>query len=265
VRTSTASSALALFVALALGTGAVRAGREPVIVERAMEVLDQSTKMTENCIPTALLQQAQGVLIMPNVVKAGLVLGGRHGRGVLLVRTRDGGWSNPIFVTLAGGSFGWQAGIQSADLILVFRTSAGVERLLRGKDKLTLGADAAVAAGPIGRQSSAATDLLLKAEIYSYSRSRGLFLGLSLEGDGLFVDWNGNRNYYGRPDVSPAELVSGASVPIPESALRLRTQLTNLVSPPKVILVPPPVAPPAVAPLPITPLPVAPPPPPIRP
>jgi lipid-binding SYLF domain-containing protein len=257
MRTSTASSALALLAGLVLGTGAVRAaGREQVVVERAIEVLDQSTRIADNCIPTALLHNAQGVLILPNVVKAGLVIGGRHGRGVLLVRCKDGGWSNPIFVTLTGGSFGWQGGIQSADLVLVFKTWRGVERLLQGKNKLTLGGDASIAAGPVGRQSSAATDALLRAEIFSYSRTRGLFLGLSLEGDTLCVDWRDNGNYYGRPGISPAEIVVGIGILMPESALRLRTLLTNLATPPKAILVQPvpvPVLPTTPAPVPMDP------------
>lgn len=255
MRTSITSSALAALAALtmlALAAGVVRAGPpEEVIVNRAMEVLDQSTKIADNCIPQALLHKAQGVLIMPNVVKAGLVVGGRHGRGVLLVRCKDGGWGNPVFVTLTGGSFGWQGGIQSADLVLVFKTYPGVERILQGKNKLTLGGDASIAAGPVGRQSSAATDAMLKAEIFSYSRSRGLFLGLSLEGDALRVDWGGNGGYYGRRDIAPAEIVGGAGLPVPASALRLRGLLTNLAAPPRVILTPPvelPVPPPDVAP-----------------
>jgi lipid-binding SYLF domain-containing protein len=224
-----------------------------------MEVLDQSTKIPENCIPASLLHKAQGVLIMPNVVKAGLIIGGRHGRGVLLVRCKDGGWSNPIFVTLTGGSLGWQGGIQSADLVLVFKTWQGVERLLQGKNKLTLGGDASIAAGPVGRQSSAATDALLRAEIFSYSRTRGLFLGLSLEGDTLCVDWRDNGNYYGRPGITPAEIVGGVGLLMPESALRLRTLLTNLASPPRAILIQPapsPMIPTTPVPVPVLPTPM---------
>jgi lipid-binding SYLF domain-containing protein len=235
-----ASSALAALAVLALATGAVRAGaREEVIVNRALEVLDQSTRIADNAIPQTLLHEAQGVLVMPSVVKAGLLVGGRHGRGVLLVRCKDGGWGNPVFVTLTGGSFGWQGGIQSADLVLVFKTYPGVERILQGKNKLTLGGDVSIAAGPLGRQSSAATDAMLKAEIFSYSRSRGLFLGLSLEGDALLVDWAGNGAYYGRRDITPAEVVGGQGLLVPESALRLRGLLTNLATPPRAILTPP--------------------------
>ncbi len=222
--------------------GSVQAGgRETVIVQNAAEILDQSTKIAERCIPAYLLQKAQGVLVMPNVVKAGLLVGGRHGRGVLLVRTKDGGWSNPIFVTLTGGSFGWQGGIQSADLVLVFKTAQGVERLLKGQNKLTLGGDASIAAGPVGRQSSAATDVMLKAEIFSYSRSRGLFLGLSLEGDALMIDWKGNESYYNRRDVTPGDIVVGAGMVLPESALSLRTILAQRTAAEAPVIIVPPV------------------------
>ena len=121
-------------------------------------------------------------MIVPRVIKAGLVVGGRFGRGVVLVRNGKGCWSNPAFVTLTGGSVGWQIGVQSTDLVLVFKNRKTADRLLHGKDKLTLGADAAVAAGPLGRQAEAGTDARLHAEIYSYSRSRGLFAGISLKG-----------------------------------------------------------------------------------
>ena len=241
------------FVLLAvaiLAASAQAGGRETVIVQNATEVIDHSTKIADRCIPQTLLNSAEGVLIIPNVVKAGFVFGGQHGRGVLSVRCKDGSWSNPVFVNLIGGSVGWQAGIQSADLVLVFKTSAGVERLLKGQGKLTLGGDASIAAGPVGRQSSAATDAMLKAEIFSYSRSRGLFLGISLEGDTLRVDWHANDAYYQRGGLTPGEIVAG-NLLIPQSALNLRTMLSQRtgIAPPAVITPPvQPVQPPPVQP-----------------
>src|SRR5262245_29627717 len=155
-------------LAAALLPGASRAGgREALVVGNAIEVLEQSCAIPEKCIPSALLREAAGVAIFPNIIKAGFVVGGKHGKGVVLVRCKDGVWSNPIFVTLTGGSIGWQAGAQSTDLILVFRTGRSVERILNNRGKLTLGADVGVAAGPVGRQAAAATDAQLKAEIYS--------------------------------------------------------------------------------------------------
>jgi lipid-binding SYLF domain-containing protein len=224
-----------------LGVGPVLAGgKEIALVGQATEVLDVSAKVPEKGIPANLLQQAQGVLILPDVVKASFVFGGRHGHGLFLVRTKTG-WSNPIFVTLTGGSFGWQAGLQSADLVLVFTTSQGVDRLLKGRGKLTLGVDASIAAGPVGRQASAATDAMLRAEIYSYSRSRGLFLGLALEGDSVLIDWTANDHFYGRNNVTPADILTGNAISTPEPALTLRTLLASMTAPP----IPPPAGPPA--------------------
>ncbi len=235
-----------------LGSGPAWAGgRTDMLVSQAIEVLDQSMKVPEKGIPAALLQNAQGVLILPDVVKASFVFGGRHGHGVLLVRTPTG-WSNPIFVALTGGSVGWQAGVQSADLVLVFTTTGGVQRLLHGRGKLTLGVDSSIAAGPVGRQASMATDLLLRAEIFSYSRSRGLFLGVSLEGDGVRVDWSANDQYYGRLGVMPSDILTGNSIAAPQSSTALRTVLTALASPgapppvpaPGPMMMPPPPPPP---------------------
>ena len=127
-------------------------------------------------IPETLLAEAQGIAIVPNVIKVGFVAGIRWGHGVVMVRDAEGEWSLPQFVTLTGGSVGWQAGVQGTDVVLVFLTKKSVEGLWRGK--FTIGADASVAAGPVGHDAAAATDARLRAEILSYSRSRGLFIGL---------------------------------------------------------------------------------------
>ncbi len=128
----------------------------------ASDVLHQISEIPENAIPPELLADAYGIAVIPGVIKAGFVVGGRWGKGVIAVR-QDSGWSNPSFITLAGGSIGWQIGAQSTDIVLVFKTRRGVENLASGK--VTLGADAAIAAGPVGRQASAATDAQMKAEI----------------------------------------------------------------------------------------------------
>jgi lipid-binding SYLF domain-containing protein len=189
-------------------------------------------------IPPALLQDARGVAIIPNVLKAGFVFGGRFGRGVILVRGADGSWGNPIFITLAGGSFGWQIGVQSTDIILVFKTSRGLERILNGKNKVTLGADLSVAAGPIGRQVEASTDAQLKSEIYSYSRSRGLFAGLSLEGAGILIDFDANQNFYRIRGGRPADVLMARAIPV--AAANLKGQMARLTDPPPVIAPPTP-------------------------
>jgi lipid-binding SYLF domain-containing protein len=240
----------------ALGTGVVHAGvREDRTVGAAIEVVEQSCAIPEKCIPAALLRDAAGVAVIPNILKAGFIVGGKHGRGVVLVRTRDGGWSNPVFVTLTGGSIGWQAGATSTDLILVFRTGRSIQRILQNRGKLTLGADVGIAAGPIGREAGAATDAQLKAEIYSYSRSRGLFAGVSFEGAALCIDGTGNHWFYGRRGVTAHDIVTDNGILIPGIALKLRSVLAARTSPPMpppIIQGPPlapPVAPPQVPPV----------------
>jgi lipid-binding SYLF domain-containing protein len=172
-------------------------------------------------IPQRLLAEAQGIAIVPNVIKIGLVAGGRRGHGVVMVRDGDGQWTLPQFITLTGGSVGWQAGIQGTDVVLVFTTRKGVEGLLKGK--FTVGVDAAATAGPVGRNAAAATDTKLKAEIFSYSRSRGLFLGASLDGSLLEIDQNAAGAFYGPPQPAGQQL-------IPESAAKLRGFLMELTS-----------------------------------
>lgn len=157
-------------------------------LEEASIVLDDLAAIPLKGIPPALLADAQGVAIIPRVIKAGFVFGGRVGHGVVLARDKAGAWGDPVFVDLGGASVGFQAGVESTDVVLVFRTRGSLDRLLEGKGKLTLGADAAVAAGPVGRQAAAATDGRLEAEIVSYSRSRGLFAGVSLDGAAIVAD-----------------------------------------------------------------------------
>ncbi len=165
-------------------------------VQRAVEVLDEVMRMPEHAIPRKMLSDAYAIAVIPNVVKASLVVGGRHGKGVISVRSSDGTWSTPSFISLTGGSVGFQAGVQATDVVLVFRSPRGVDSIVNGK--FTLGADAAVAAGPVGRTAAASTDGQLKAEIYSYSRSRGLFAGVALDGAVLSIDHRANAAAYGR-------------------------------------------------------------------
>ncbi|MBY0523687.1 MAG: lipid-binding SYLF domain-containing protein [Gemmataceae bacterium] len=234
-----------------LSAGAVRAGaREAATVDSAAEVLADLSAIPAKCIPPALLQDAQGIAIIPDVIKAGFVLGGRHGKGVLLVRQPDGSWSNPIFISLTGGSVGWQIGIQATDLVLVFKTRGGLERIMKGRGKLTLGADIAVAAGPVGRQAEAATDGQLKAEILSYSRSRGLFAGVSVEGAALLIDNEANEQFYWIRDITPGVILGLAPNQAPPAAQKLCAELTRLSR------VAPPVAQPGM-PLPAVPMPPA--------
>jgi lipid-binding SYLF domain-containing protein len=176
-------------------------------------------------IPQSMLHDAEAIAVIPDVVKGGFVVGLRHGKGVVLIRDEAGGWQAPNFVTIAGGSVGFQIGVQSTDVILVFKTKKSVEGLLTGK--FTIGADASAAAGPVGRQASAATDERLKAEIYSYSRARGLFAGVALDGNVLEVDHTANAAYY-RPD--PRLDPETAQLPVPESAAQLMQRVSHYVA-----------------------------------
>jgi lipid-binding SYLF domain-containing protein len=214
-----------------LASSALAGPRERVTVEAAADSLAALSAIPLSSIPPALMADARGVAIVPNVVKASFVLGVRLGRGVVLVRKPDGSWSNPVFVTLAGGGIGFQVGIQSTDVVLVFKTAHSLDRILRGQGKLTLGGDAAVAAGPIGRQATAATDGQLQAEIYSYSRSRGLFAGVSLEGAGLVVDGEANEAFYGVRGGFPGDVLALPATTLP-GVEGLKAQLLRMSAPP---------------------------------
>lgn len=175
-------------------------------LKSATETLDELAAIPLKGIPPTLLADARGVAIIPNVIKAGLIFGGRGGHGVLLVRDRNGVWGEPVFINLGGASVGAQAGVEATDVVLVFRTQRGLDRLLEGKHKVTLGADASIAAGPLGRMASAATDASLRSEIVSYSRSRGLFAGVSLDGAAIYLDPPTNAAFRrdGRPETARA-------------------------------------------------------------
>jgi len=200
-------------------------------VEDSVRVLDEMMKESDKGVPLELFEKIAGIAIIPNVIKAAYIVGGRHGYGVLVVRGKDGRWTNPSFIGITGGSLGWQIGIESADVILVFRTPRSVENITRGK--FTLGADAGVAAGPLGRSAEASTDAQLKAEIYSYSRSRGLYAGLSVQGASLYVDGKANQQFYGMKDVTPQAIFDGKVGQVPEAAGKLRAALGKYTGPSK--------------------------------
>ena len=189
--------------------------RETVIVDDAREVLKEIMAIPASEIPASLLHNAQGIVIIPDLVKGGFVVGVRHGRGVAMVRDERGNWRPPSLVTLTGGSVGWQIGLQVTDIVLVFKTRSSVHGLLSGK--FTLGADAAAAAGPVGREAAAATDAQLLAEIFTWSRSRGLFAGVSLDGSVLQIDHGGNAAFYAGANVTDPN----QAVPVPASAVAL--------------------------------------------
>lgn len=176
--------------------------REEKTLNDSYRCLDEIMRIPVNAIPESLFEKAEGVAIFPGLVKGSFVIGGQHGYGILIVKNSEGQWQFPRFLAMTGGSIGFQAGIQSADIILIFCTQRSVKAALDGD--FTIGADASVAAGPVGRQASASTNYEFNSEIYSYSRSRGLFLGVAVDGCVLRIDEKTNQNYYanGIPDAA---------------------------------------------------------------
>ena len=208
---------LALLVLAALSAGAAIAGSvEDERARNAVRVLTDIQAIPESAIPDKLLDEARAVVIVPDTLKVGLVAGWRRGHGLLSVKNADGTWSNPSFVSLTGGSIGLQAGVQSSDVVLVFRSDRGLESIVNGK--FTLGADAGVAAGPVGRNAAALTDGDMKAEIWSWSRARGLFAGVALDGAVLSIDDAANEAVYGR-DTTPRMIFEGRAPQRPSNAV----------------------------------------------
>lgn len=211
---------LAMLAVACLPMHSFAATKEERSALEAATVLSEVAELPAKGIPEALLRNAEAIAIVPGLVKGGLVVGGRHGRGVVMIREATGRWSFPVFIEVTGGSIGWQIGIQSIDLVLVFKTRQSLEGILEGK-KFTLGADAAVAAGPVGRRMEAGTDQNLKAEIYSYSRARGLFAGVSIDGAVIRIDDSANSAFYSRRGITAQEISGGEGIEVPEAAVSL--------------------------------------------
>jgi len=216
-------AALLACVAFLSFSASARAGEEESKrAENAVRVLREVMMAPDKRIPADLISNAYAIAVIPDVIKAGFVIGGRHGVGIISVKGTDGTWSNPSFISMTGGSIGFQAGVSSTDVILVFRTERGVDSIVHGK--FTLGADASAAAGPVGRTAQASTDAQLKAEIYSYSRSRGLFAGVALDGSALRIDYDANESIYGK-GVTPRRIFEGGVSNVPGPVVDFRDRL----------------------------------------
>lgn len=164
-------------------------------VAAAATVLDEIMAAPDKAVPGPVIERAAGIAVFPSLMKGGIILGGQRGHGVLSVRGKDGSWSNPAFLTITGGSVGPQFGVQAIDLVLVITEQRGLEQLIQNQFKV--GADAGAAAGPVGREASASTDIQMRAKILSYSRSRGLFAGVTINGSTIRQDRDANERYYG--------------------------------------------------------------------
>lgn len=190
-------------------------------IKASVKVLKDFSKMKES-IPKELLAITNGIIIVPKLINAGFVLAGKRGKGLAMVKLANGSWSNPVFVTITGGSLGLQAGVQSVDLVLIFKSKETLAKI--GKGSFTLGGDISVTAGPVGRNSTASTDYKLEAEVYSYSRSKGLFAGISLSGSALDIDEKANEAFYGEATTAE-ELFSNSTKDKASSTMELKKTL----------------------------------------
>jgi SH3 domain-containing YSC84-like protein 1 len=220
--------------------------REAEVVDASAAVLGEIMSIPGRSIPERLLGKAEGIAIIPGMIKGGFIVGVRHGRGVIVTRDEARHWKPPMFVEITGVSVGWQIGIQGTDLVLVFCTKNSLQNLMRGK--FTIGVNASAAAGPVGRDAQAATDATLKAELLSYSRSRGLFAGVALDGAALTVDQAATNDYY--QTVGGRALQPGQPTALPPSAGRLQKQLAKYAP---AASTPPAVQPGATTPVPVDP------------
>ena len=228
VSLSRAAAIAALAFLVALPAAAQQA--EEQRLTKAAAVFEAITSVPERAVPEALMRSVYGIAIFPEVQRVGFIIGGQRGKGVLVVRS-GGSWSRPLFLSITGGSIGWQIGVQKADVVLFFRTRGSVDRVLEGK--YTVGVDASVAAGSLGREASALTDKSLQAELYTYARTRGIFAGLALQGAALDIDYPANAKYYGREIDLPQDVLSGAGLPDPPSAGGLRRAIDGYTPSPR--------------------------------
>jgi len=216
-------------LALAFGSvGAQASSSTDKRLEESRKVFESFSFLTEQAIPTWLLERAYGVVVVPRVIKGALIIGGRGGKGVMAVRNPDGSWSNPVFVTLAGANVGFQWGVQSTDLVLVLMSRKSVEGIAGGK--VTLGADASVAAGPLGRSAAAATDATLKAQVLAYARNEGIFAGVAIDGSVIAIDDKSNASAYGVSGILASQILAGQVANPPPAAKAFTDSLTRATS-----------------------------------
>lgn len=184
------------FVTLPLATLSAQSAEEAKRISDSILVLDEIMAAGDKAVPTSILEKAAGVAVFPSLLKGGFIVGGQRGKGILSVRDKKTGlWSAPAFLTITGGSIGAQIGGQAIDLILIVNNERGLGQLV--KNQFKVGAEAGVAAGPVGREAAAATDIQMRAQILSYSRARGLFAGITLNGATIRQDRDANERFYG--------------------------------------------------------------------
>jgi lipid-binding SYLF domain-containing protein len=213
-----------LFICSAALAGAKRSD-EVQRLNRATDVFSEIMKTPDKAIPDDLLDKAECIVIVPGLKKGALGFGGKYGKGVVMCRKSNrGSWTAPLFMTVEGGSVGFQIGFSQTDVVLLVMNRKGIDKLIG--DKFTLGADASVAAGPVGRNATAQTNVRMDAEILGYSRSKGLFAGVSLEGATLRPDKDDNSDFYGK-EVDPRAVLLDGSVEMPAEARPLAAALSR--------------------------------------
>jgi lipid-binding SYLF domain-containing protein len=191
----------------------------------ATTVMEEIMSAADKSIPRSVMEKAEGIAVFPSLLKGGIGLGGQRGHGVLSVRDKkSGGWSAPAFLTITGGSIGVQFGLQAVDLVLIINDQRGLEQLV--KNQFKLGADIGVAAGPVGREAAASTDIQMRAQILSYSRSRGLFAGVTLNGSTIRQDRDANERFYGTA-FRTGQIVFDGKGGSPEAANAWKATLTK--------------------------------------
>jgi len=209
-------AALALAALVAAPAPAAAQGDENKRINESIEVLTTLMGTPDQGIPDSILEGAEAIVVIPSLVKGGFIVGAQHGKGIMSIRDRaTNTWTSPGFVALTGGSFGWQIGLQGVDLVLLVMNKEGVKDLLSSEFKL--GANASVAAGPVGRSAEASTDAKVSAKILAYSRAKGLFAGLTVEGAALRADKDANQKFYGR-GVTQDDIIKGMGAPSTDAA-----------------------------------------------
>jgi SH3 domain-containing YSC84-like protein 1 len=210
---------------LIVSTAALSADRGDEVkrLQRTTEVFSEIMRTPDKGIPADLLDKCECVGIVPGLKKGGLGIGGKYGKGLVMCRKPDRNWTAPSFITIEGGSVGLQIGFTQIDVVMLMMNRKGVEKLIQ--DKFTIGADASAAAGPVGRQTAAQTNIRMDAEILTYSRAKGLFAGVSLDGATLRADKDDNRDFYGK-DVDARTILLDAAVEMPAEARPLASALS---------------------------------------
>jgi SH3 domain-containing YSC84-like protein 1 len=216
---------------LFLVSGAFADGsKQRKILRTSQLVLEEIQKSPDQQIPMNLISKAKAIIIFPTMLKAGFFVGARYGKGIASVRAKESGeWGPPAFLFTTGGSFGFQFGAQAIDLILLVMSQRGLEGLLN--EQFTLGGDIAISTGPVGRHAEASADVFMQGEIYSYSRSKGLFGGVSLKGTIITSDSDANLTYYGHPYTSEEILLTKQVRKVPESGKQF-IKIFNHLAPP---------------------------------